>query len=556
MPLTCSANHRLLLFFNLSAILYLVLSAQPAIAQAPSFSPAITYDSGGYQASSVAVADVNGDGIPDLIVTNCGGCYGPPSIRHTGSVAVLLGNGDGTFRTAATYFSGGLVPIFVAIGDLNLDGRPDLAIANRNSQSVGVLLGNGDGTFQPALAFSAGGLTGPQAVSIADMNRDSKPDLIVASPCADAGCHGSVGVLLGNGDGTFHAALHYSAGGLYAQSVAVADLNRDGSPDALVVTDVTVCKGGSCYFPSGVGVLLGNGDATFQTSVTYPSGGDAIPPLSSLLAVSDVNGDGNPDVIVQNTECCASEGKVSGAIVGVLLGNGDGTFQPAMTYKTGSGHDSATSVAIADMNLDGKLDIAVTDPCEAVDCHNSGLIAILLGNGDGTFHEPQTFGTHGFLTNSVAIADLNKDGKPDLVVANLCEDDTSYCSQASVGVLLNNTAVCTASPVVTASTTPKSLWPPNGKLVPVTVSGTITDIGCAITAATYTVKDEYGRVLPSGPVTLLPGGTYSFTVWLKAARLGTDLNGRHYTIKVTAGNVAGKTGSRSRTVIVPHDQRH
>jgi hypothetical protein len=123
-------------------------------------------------------------------------------------------------------------------------------------------------------------------------------------------------------------------------------------------------------------------------------------------------------------------------------------------------------------------------------------------------------------------------------------------------VLLNNTSQCTTPPVIALSATPKSLWPPNGKMVPVTFSGTITDTGCTVTTSSYAVRDEYGEVQPSGPVTLGPGGAYSFTVMLQATRLGTDLDGRLYTITVSASNNADNTGSQAGAVIVPHDQGH
>lgn len=115
---------------------------------------------------------------------------------------------------------------------------------------------------------------------------------------------------------------------------------------------------------------------------------------------------------------------------------------------------------------------------------------------------------------------------------------------------------CTTAPAVTVSATPTSLWPPNGQMVQVTLSGTITDSSCTVTSAAYAVTDEYGRVQPSGPVTLGLGGAYSLTVILQASRLGTDRDGRLYTITVSAGNNAGKTGSQATAVIVPHDQRH
>jgi len=136
----------------------------------------------------------------------------------------------------------------------------------------------------------------------------------------------------------------------------------------------------------------------------------------------------------------------------------------------------------------------------------------------------------------------------------------SFCGMRvrdGLGVLLNNAPFCTTPPIVTVSTTPTVLWPPNGKMMPVTVSGTITDTtGCTLTSATYVVTDEYGQVEPSGPVTLGGGGAYSFTVLLQASRFGADIDGRLYTVTVRASNSANKTGSRSGTVIVPHDQGH
>jgi len=120
----------------------------------------VTYDSGGYDAYSVVVADVNGDGKSDLVVANeCNNVYGCPN----GSVGVLLGNGDGTFQTAVPYDSGGSTSRSVAVGDVNGDGKPDLVVANQCVISsncmnglVGVLLGNGDGTFQAAVTYGSG----------------------------------------------------------------------------------------------------------------------------------------------------------------------------------------------------------------------------------------------------------------------------------------------------------------------------------------------------------------------------------------------------------------
>jgi hypothetical protein len=184
---------------------------------------------------------------------------------------------------------------------------------------------------------------------------------------------------------------------------------------------------------------------------------------------------------------------------------------------------------------------------------------VLVGNGDGTFQPVMLYGSGAFFDNSLAIADLNGDGSPDVVVANFCISKNSCSGLGFVGVLLNNTPFCTTPPVITLSTNPKSLWPPNGQTVPVTVSGTITDTaGCTLNAksAAYVVTDEYGRVQPTGGITLGAGGSYSFTIQLRASRLGKDLDGRQYTITVRATDNAGNAGSASVVVTVPHDQRH
>ena len=445
-----------------------------------SFLPVVSYDPGGPQAAMVVVADVNGDEKPDLIVLNCGNCYGPPSITNPGSVGIMLGNGDGTFQKSVTYRTGTASPRFVVVADVNSDGKPDLVVANRCIDGgclieavVAVLLGNGDGTFQAAVAYNSGGLfAGP--VAVADVNGDRKPDLIVGNWCSDPNCDGSVGILLGNGDGTFQPVVTYPTGGLGAFAVVVEDVNADGKPDVLVITGVPACSGGRCSYPAAVMVLLGNGDGTFRASGTYPAGGFDVPPFSSMLTVTDVDEDGKSDLIVESSQCCGS----ARAVVGVLLGKGDGTFKPAIKYQSLAG-GQGSSVAVADVNGDGKFDVVTTDQDAGANGLNKGLVSLRLGNGDGTLNEEQTYDSGGFLTNSVAVSDVNGDGKPDLVVANICADDASVCTRSSVGVLLNNTieGKSTTSSSIVSSLNPSIYGQKVTWTAAVTSSGSVTPTG-------------------------------------------------------------------------------
>ena len=196
------------------------------------------------------------------------------------------------------------------------------------------------------------------------------------------------------------------------------------------------------------------------------------------------------------------------------------------------------------MNGDGKPDLVVANSFGF--WPDQRAVGVLTGNGDGTFQPAVILDYAGGGTFSGAVGDLNNDGRPDVVVVNT--------TGLGLSVLLNNTAFCTIAPIITLLTTPASLWPPNGKMVPVTISGTVTDTdsSCSIKTAAYAVKDEYREVQPTGPITLGVGGPLTFTVWLQASRLGTDLDGRLYTVTVSASNNAGKTGSQAATVIVPH----
>src|SRR3989454_5089613 len=260
--------------------------------------------------------------------------------------------------------------------------------------------------FLEAPVFSSGGYSA-NSVAVADVNGDGKLDLLVANFCTATPCggDGTVGVLLGNGDGTFQPAVTYDSGGQNTVSIAVADVNSDGKPDA-VVTDncvTSTCDAGA------VGVLLGNGDGTFQAAVNYTSGG-----LSpSSVVVGDVNGDGKPDLLVGNIYM--GNGNYSRGSVGLLLGNGDGTFLGPVSFD--SGGEYAYGVAVGDINGDGKLDLFVANFCADSTCASGG-VAVFLGKGDGSFQPVVTYGSGGLNSYSVAVGDVNADGKPDLLIGD------------------------------------------------------------------------------------------------------------------------------------------
>jgi hypothetical protein len=324
---------------------------------------------------AVRTADLNADGIPDLVTVNGG----------TSNVSVLLGTGGGAFGPK-TDFATAATPYGLAIGDLNADGMPDLVVTSLGADVVSVLLGTGTGSFGAKTDFATG--TDPRTVEIADLNANGKPDLVTANTGTN-----NVSVLLGTGTGSFGAKTDFATG-LFPFSVAVGDLNGDGRLDLAVGNENS----------ASVSVLLGTGTGSFGAHTDFTTG-----TTPHSVAIGDLNADAKADLAVANQ---------GSSTLSILLGTGTGSFGAKTDFTTGS---SPYALALGDVDGDGDLDVAVAN-------QGAATASMLLGAGDGSFG-PKTDFTTGAGPQWVTLGDLDRDGRPDLMTAN--------ANVASVSVLLN-----------------------------------------------------------------------------------------------------------------------
>ena len=393
----------------------LLLTTAGTTHAAPLFKAPFLMFEPGPSPTSVAIADLNEDGRPDLAVTYGGDA--PPA------VAVLLGNGDGTFGSP-TDFEVGRIPRAVRVADLNGDGHLDLAVANRghvpdSPSTITVLLGHGDGTVAPRADFDVEMDT--RALAIADLDGDGDLDLVTEKS-----------VLLGKGDGTFGSKIGF--GDLSDRSAAVGDLDGDGRLDVVTVNGY-IEPGDEDDGLRAISVRLGNGDGTFAAAARFGTGY-----RPSAVALADLNSDGHPDVAAANWGSSPQEN----GYVSVFLGNGDGTLGPQRRFNTGN---NPSSIAIADLDSDGQLDIATSNYGDDPD-FDSNTITVLLGNGDGTFRDTPELNV-GENPASIAIGDVDGNGALDLVTA----DETSH----TVSVVLGNGNGTFGIPEYGAGQRPRSL---------------------------------------------------------------------------------------------------
>ena len=331
--------------------------------------------------TAMIALDLNGDKKVDLAVVNTIGDV-PGGV---GSVTIILGNGNGFFQGARAFPVGpgtcasNCTTPSIATADFTGDGFLDLVAANQQDSVLDLLVGNGDSTFQTHVDFPLTNAI-PSSLAVGDFNKDGKMDVAVANQCSPNNCDtstGSISLFLGNGT-TLQNAVDVSTGGENPLWVAAFDFDKDGN------TDLAVSAEGDCT----IKVLLGNGNGSFDSPLSSP-----VPSCgNSMFVTSDFNNDGKQDVAVAESNSFA-----------ILLGNGDGTFQPGTTINA----TGTENLLAADFNKDGKMDLAVSE--------GQGVL-VFLGNGDGTFQSAVLYPTDSS-ANAVVSDDFNGDGIPDLAVS-------------------------------------------------------------------------------------------------------------------------------------------
>lgn len=451
-------------------------------------------------------ADLNGDGIPDLAATGASG------------VGVMLGVGDGTFRPRVNFSTGAPSQDLVA-GDFNSDGLVDLAVSLISPEfSLAVLIGNGNGTFNAPVMFdNTAAQDDSPAIVATDLDNDGRLDVVLAhmlscfvSPCVAAR---NITVMLGFGDGTFQTPFEIEVGTGMSR-IAVGDFNSDGIKDLGIAGD-----------QSQVYVLLGIGNGSFlkQPTINLLSTG-TIGVDGTDVDVADLNGDTIQDLVVAIG--------LNGSRTAILLGNNDGTFQPARII-TEPRLRVPQYQAIADFNRDGFLDLALS-----LANGTEGLFEILLGNGDGTFRSPVLYAVPPPLSSvgggTIVTGDFNRDGRPDIALP------ITGANPALAG-LLNSTGSVSVTPAYGSVTaTPSTVVGGNSTEIRISlVSGAVAPSN----GFSFSVSSSISTVLQVPANVFMPGGTSS-------VRFIATTRGVNSTQNINIRIRNNQLGSRNLTVSV------
>jgi len=361
------------------------------------FAPRIDLSANGNETEHVVIADFNGDGKLDFAVSG----------YNSSPISVFLNKGGGTFSAPIVTT---IAPLYVGVGqmvvgDFNEDGIPDVVVG------AILLLGNRDGTFHQGPALPNSLVSNYSQTQVADLNGDGHLDLISAGEYLPLQGNGFVAFSLGNGDGTFRPATMLpvaSAPGTY-DSVVVADFNGDKRPDILTCDyGVTFSFGSMFSRPSNLVFYAGNGDGTFQAPVLTTTWN-----FAGIAGNADFTGTGRRDLLITSIPSSigipSSDGKD-----GILLGNGDGTFQGLAGVIAIPLAESGDAMYTADLDLDGKADVLTAN-------RTTGVLTLILNGAIG--QAPPAAGIYQFNIApglyDIATGDLNGDGLPDIVVVGL-----------------------------------------------------------------------------------------------------------------------------------------
>lgn len=383
----------------LAPVVFAAAAPPAAGVEAPDFAPAAMHYANCCFAASLAATDLDGDGRVDLVVGN----------MMSGDVSVLL-SGNGGYAEPDTipllYQPAG--DISVALGDVDGDGRADLAVTGYDAAEIRVYRGDGTGGFGAPATFDVGSGSQPTAIALGDVTGDGHLDLVVAN-----GESGSVAVLAGDGSGGFAAAVNSPAGN-WPDALVLADFDADDHLDVAVENPGT----------KEVSILFGDGSGHFAAPQSVSVGAESEP---FGLAVGDVDGDGHPDLVVANAETGGEEfppPELPGSVA-LLRNDGSGGFAPAQRMPAGDGQGRAQGVALADVTGDGRLDIVLSRP-------NANAVSVLAGDGAGGFaaavNRPVAQGP-----GPLVVADVTGDGRDDIVVANAVSPSLSVLPTDGAG---------------------------------------------------------------------------------------------------------------------------
>lgn len=475
--------------------------------------------------ASLVVADFNGDGRQDLAA----------GLADTNIIPIFLGTMDGQLaRSTDAQVNLGEGTFFLATGDFNGDGKPDLVVTNGvgDETHISVLFGDGRGRFSAPIKFSVGG-TGaiPNWIVVADFNRDGKADVATANVGDD-----TISMLLGNGAGGFNAPLRFGVQGGVTM-LSVADFNLDGNLDLAVR-----------YRRQGIagifGIFLGKGDGGFGEQIKYFDGD-----FPAFLGAADINRDGKPDIVTANY----NENTVSVLLNSCTPTNADLSLRKtvaAESVQTGAnvtwaikvknhGPGEARSVVVSD-TLDNRTAFVNCTATNGGVCDGSG------NNRTVTFAALPA-GVEATITLTARLNCAVADGTriPNTATVKATTPDPELENNSARAVI----RASNPRPKITGITVDKPvLWPPNHKLVDVTVNYKVTD-NCDSPSAIYcqlSVKSNE-RVDPANPDWVIVDAHH---VKLRAERKGNG-KGRIYTITITCTDRSGNANAACTTVKVP-----